>query len=125
MADKKKEPMIEKGDRPGQIDLDRPLSEMKLRDLVDVLGGANLPERIKPEQIKPEWYKPEGVKPEWYKPEWIKPEGIKPELLKERFKPELTKPPFEIDEWFDPVLETLSQDQLKRLSEKVNERLRG
>lgn len=124
MADEKKEPMIGKGDRPGQLDLDRPLSEMKLGDLVTALGlQAYLPERIKPELSKPEWAKPEGIKPEWWKPEWIKPEGIKPELLKERFKPELTKPPFEIDEWFDPVLETLSQDQLKQLAGNIERRL--
>lgn len=113
MADKKKEPMIGQGERPGQIDLDRPLSEMRLRDLITVLGGAQLPERIKPEQ----W------KPEWWKPEWIKPEAFKPEQLKEFSKPELTKPPFEIDQWLDPILDVLSQDQLKGLAEKVQQRL--
>lgn len=123
MADKKKEPMIGQGERPGQIDLDRPLSEMRLRDLITVLGGTQFPERIKPEQLKPEQLKPEQWKPEWWKPEWIKPEAFKPELLKEFSKPELTKPPFEIDQWLDPILDVLSQDQLKGLAEKVQQRL--
>ncbi len=116
MPDKKKEPMIGKGERPGQLDLDRPLSEIKLRDLVTALGvQAHIPERI-----KPEWWKPEG-----WKPEFIKPEFIKPEILKERIKPELTKPPFEIDEMFDPVLETLSKDQLQQLAGNIQRRLQG
>jgi hypothetical protein len=91
----------------------------KLRDLVTALGGlqTQFPERIKPEHIKPEHFKPE-----WWKPEWIKPEAFKPEIFKEFAKPELTKP-IDIDQLFDPVLEGLSQDQLKRLADKVQQRL--
>ncbi|HKI02304.1 MAG TPA: hypothetical protein VKK31_10005 [Thermoanaerobaculia bacterium] len=133
MADEKKEPMIGQDQRPGQIDLDRPLADMKLRDLITILGGAQAlpewlkPERIKPEQLKPETFKPEQlkpelIKPEWWKPEWIKPEAFKPESFKELSKPELSKP-FDIDQIFDPVLDALSKDQLKQLSEKVQRKL--
>ena len=132
MADEKKEPMIGQDQRPGQIDLDRPLADMKLRDLITILGGAQTlpewikpetlkPERIKPEQLKPETFKPEHFK-EWVKPEWIKPESFKPENFKEFSKPELSKP-FDIDQIFDPVIDALSKDQLKQLSEKIQRKL--
>ena len=123
-SDKRKEPMIGKGDRPGQADLDRKVGDMTLRDLVSVLGAGGIgPETIKPERIKPETFKPEHYKPEWWKPEWIKPEAFKPELFKEFIKPELTKP-IEIDDMFDPILDGLSQDQLKKLSDRIQQRLR-
>jgi hypothetical protein len=123
-SDKRKEPMIGKGDRPGQADLDRRVGDMTVRDLVSVLGGSGIgPETIKPERIKPEHFKPEHYKPEWWKPEWIKPEAFKPEIFKEFAKPELTKP-IEIDDLFDPILDGLSQDQLRKLSDQIQQRLR-
>lgn len=128
-SDKRKEPMIGKEDRPGQVNLDRKVGDMTVRDLVSVLGAGGIspetikPERIKPETLKPETIKPELYKPEWWKPEWIKPETFKPELFKEFGKPELSKP-IEIDDMFDPILDGLSQDQLKQLSDRIQQRLR-
>ena len=151
--DDKKEPMIGQDQRPGQVDLDRSVGDMTLRDLVTALGGLQTqfpevlkperlkPEQLKPEQLKPEQLKPEQIKPEQIKPEQIKPEQIKPEHFKEWGKPEWIKPetfkpesfkefskpelskPIDIDQIFDPVLDALSADQLKQLGEKIQKRL--
>jgi hypothetical protein len=54
-------------------------------------------------------------------------ELFKPEIFKELLKPEAFKPgrwkPYDIDEMFDPILETLSKDQLKQLAANVQRRL--
>jgi hypothetical protein len=74
----KKEPMIGKSSRPTAIDYDAPLSGMKVRDLLGVLG-AHAGEQAKAHY---EFYKPEFFK-EFFKPEYFKPELYKPEQAKE------------------------------------------
>ncbi|HET7219610.1 MAG TPA: hypothetical protein VFJ02_16250 [Vicinamibacterales bacterium] len=129
----KKEPMIEQQSRPTAIDYDKPLSELKLRDLSIVIAGHLHTEKelLKSEKEKEHW-KPEKEK-EYWKPEkekevlkgekekehW-KPESFKPELFKpESLKPELSKPekPWDqglIDQIADRVIEKLrSQGGLK------------
>jgi hypothetical protein len=103
-------PFIARSDRPTPIDLDKPLSELRLRDLLAIVdaqvseaatraaprleaGVLVDPERFKPEELKPERVKPEQLKPEQLKPEQFKPEDVKPERVKpELFKPEDVKP---------------------------------
>ena len=81
-----REPMIEKENRPAPIDLDAPIADWKIRDLVAVITAEV--EQIKIE-MKPEILKPERLKPEILKPEHWKPEKVKPEILKpEQWKPE-------------------------------------
>lgn len=98
---KRKKPMIDQKSRPTAIDLDAPIADWKVKDLLAVIdaqvwegqvGYQPVPEYSKPEKeiLKPEkeLRKPEK---EFYKPE---KELIKPE--KEKIKPELTKPEKEI-----------------------------
>jgi hypothetical protein len=77
MADQK-EPMIGKSSRPTPIDYDAPLSGMKVKDLLGILGAHSA------EQGKThyEYYKPEYYKPDFFKEYW-KPELYKPDQLKE------------------------------------------
>ncbi|HVT19362.1 MAG TPA: hypothetical protein VHQ90_24675 [Thermoanaerobaculia bacterium] len=116
MADEKKEPVIGKSDRPGAVDLEARLSDLKLRDLVTALGSqAQVTERIKPEGFKPELHK------EWWKPELFKenfkPEHFKPELIKELSKPELKPDP--IDSIFQHLVATLTPEQVRGLHDKL------
>jgi hypothetical protein len=127
MADEKKEPVIGKSDRPGAVDLEARLSDLKLRDLVTALGSqAQLTERIKPELSKPELSKPEHIK-EWWKPELFKenfkPEVFKPELIKEANKPEFKPDP--IDTIFQHLVATLTPEQVRGLQDKLAAHVAG
>jgi hypothetical protein len=89
MTESKKEPMIDKSNRPSPIDYDAPLAGMKLRDLISALSThasvqiTSHYEFFKPEHVKPEFYKPEAYKPEYFKPDYFKPEFVKPDFAKE------------------------------------------
>jgi hypothetical protein len=122
MPDEKKEPVIGKSDRPGAVDLEARLSDLKLRDLVTALGSqAQLTERIKPEGTKPEHFK------EWWKPEFVKenlkPEHFKPELIKEFSKPEFKPDP--IDTIFQHLVATLTPEQVRGLQDKLAAHVAG
>jgi hypothetical protein len=102
MTDKNKEPMIGQENRPSAIDFDTPVSQLKLRDLVNAVQGTIIEEKFKPEK---ELIKGERIK------ELISKEQFKPE--KEFFKPE--------KEFFKPEKELLKGDVIKEFAAKPPE----
>jgi hypothetical protein len=140
-AESKKEPMIDQGNRPTPINFDTPLSELKVQDLMMLLGAQTAenakltpqPELLKPELSK-EFSKPEKehfkelikgdllkelhkVEKEIHKPEkeLFKPEKELNKPEKEFFKPELSKPEKEID---PRVIDQIAERIEQRLKER-------
>src|SRR5262245_56832873 len=92
-----KEPFVPEGDRPEvKLDLNQPVTELRVRDLIGILGQAQfkkveikdtLKERIKDWKDKPEWKDFKDSKHEWKdKWEWKDFKDHKPEF--KEHKPE-------------------------------------